>query len=211
MGRNHSVLILAPHTDDGELGCGGTISRFCKEGRNVYYAAFSTASESIPPPFPPDILKSEVKAATEVLGIPQNHLFLFDYQVRELGYHRQEILEDMIKLKEKLHPQIVFIPCMNDIHQDHLTIHLEGIRAFKECTVLGYELPWNNITFHTRHFVNLEEEHVEKKYKALQCYHSQNDRHYVNQDFIYSLARTRGVQIGTKYAEAFDVVRWVLM
>ena len=39
------ILILAPHTDDGELGCGGSISRFIEEGKNVFYAAFSTAEK----------------------------------------------------------------------------------------------------------------------------------------------------------------------
>ena len=44
MSANNRVLVLAPHTDDGELGCGGTISRMVEEGREVYYAAFSTAA-----------------------------------------------------------------------------------------------------------------------------------------------------------------------
>jgi LmbE family N-acetylglucosaminyl deacetylase len=210
MVRNNSVLILAPHTDDGELGCGGTISRFIEEGRSVYYAAFSTAADSILPPFPPDILTTEVKKAIKVLGIDQQNLMLFDYQVRKLECHRQEILEELLKIKNDIHPQTVFIPCQTDLHQDHLTIYNEGLRAFKDCTLLGYELPWNNISFHTRHFVCLKDKHIKKKYEALRCYQSQADRHYIHEDFLYALARTRGVQIGSKYAEAFDVIRWVL-
>ena len=42
---NDRVLVLAPHTDDGEFGCGGTISRFVQEGKEIFYAAFSTAEE----------------------------------------------------------------------------------------------------------------------------------------------------------------------
>ncbi|MBL6731310.1 MAG: PIG-L family deacetylase, partial [Bacteroidia bacterium] len=41
-----TVLILAPHTDDAELGCGGTIARFLEEGKKMYVAAFSTARAS---------------------------------------------------------------------------------------------------------------------------------------------------------------------
>ena len=209
-GQNHTILILAPHTDDGELGCGGTVSRFVEEGKSVYYVAFSTAPESVPPPFPADILKTEVRAATQKLGIPPENLILFDYKVRRLGFHRQEILDNMLQIKEQISPEMVFLPCMNDLHQDHSTVHNEGLRAFKDCTVLGYELPWNNITFHTRHFVILEKHHIENKYEALKCYQSQANKHYVNEEFIFGLARTRGVQIGKKYAEAFDVVRSVL-
>lgn len=204
------VLVLAPHTDDGELGCGGTIARFVEEGKLIYYAAFSTAAESVPPPLPNNILETEVREATRILGIPEQNLFLFNYQVRKLEYQRQEVLEDMIKLKRLIDPEIVFLPCANDLHQDHITVYNEGLRAFKNCTVLGYELPWNNITFHTRHFVFLKERHVAKKFEALRCYCSQAKRHYVNKDFIYGLARTRGVQLGTQFAEAFDVIRWVL-
>ena len=43
-----TVLILAPHTDDAELGCGGTIARFLEEGKKIYVAAFSTARASLP-------------------------------------------------------------------------------------------------------------------------------------------------------------------
>lgn len=210
MGKNNTILILAPHTDDGELGCGGTISRFVEEGRSIYYAAFSTAPESVPPPFPSDILKTEVKDATKNLGIPKENLILFDYQVRRLGFHRQEILDNMLQIKKEISPHVIYLPCVNDLHQDHVTIYNEGLRAFKDCTVLGYELPWNNISFHTRHFVVLEERHIRNKFEALKCYKSQSQRHYVNKEFIYGLARTRGVQIGKKYAEAFDVVRSVL-
>ena len=63
-----NVLILAPHTDDGELGAGGTISRLIEYGANVYYAAFSTAEASVPDGMPKDILKTEVKEAKKVVA-----------------------------------------------------------------------------------------------------------------------------------------------
>ena len=63
------VLVLAPHTDDGEFGCGGTIARFIKEGVEVHYVAFSACEQSVLPQFPSDILITEVAEATNVLGI----------------------------------------------------------------------------------------------------------------------------------------------
>ena len=51
-----TVLVLAPHTDDGEFGCGGTMARLIESGAEVTYAAFSTAAKSVPPDFPRDIL-----------------------------------------------------------------------------------------------------------------------------------------------------------
>lgn len=66
------VLVLAPHTDDGELGCGGTIHRLIQLGKEVHYVAFSTCEESVPEGFPKDILTKEVKAATASLGIKRS-------------------------------------------------------------------------------------------------------------------------------------------
>ena len=101
------------------------------------------------------------------------------------------------------------MPSLNDIHQDHLTIAQEGLRAFKFSTILGYELIWNNLTFNTTSFVKLEERHILNKFSALQEYHSQEGRDYMSKEFIFSLAKTRGVQIGQKYAEAFEVIRLI--
>lgn len=56
-----TILVLAPHTDDGELGCGGSIVRFLEEGKEVYYVAFSTAEDSVPEGFPKNILEMEVR------------------------------------------------------------------------------------------------------------------------------------------------------
>lgn len=206
----NKMLILAPHTDDGEFGCGGSIARFINEGKDVYYAAFSTAEESVPEPWPKDILKTEVKEATKRLGIPREHLIVFNFKVRELGYHRQEILEELVKIKKDVCPDLVFLPSSNDLHQDHSTVSTEGIRAFKNTTVLGYEIPWNNIKFQAEAFIILSEENINTKIKALDAYNSQKGRSYANEEFIRSLARTRGVQIGSRYAESFEVIRWVM-
>jgi len=203
------VLILAPHTDDGELGCGGTIARFIEEGKEVYYAAFSVAEKSVPEGFPKNILEIEVKKAMKILGVSESNLLIYKYEVRTFSYHRQEILEDIISLRKELQPDLVFIPSPNDLHQDHKVIAEEGIRAFKKSTILGYEMPWNNISFNTISFIPLEERHIKKKIDALRCYETQRYRSYLNEDFIRSLARTRGTQIEVEYAEAFEVIRWV--
>ena len=204
------ILVLAPHTDDGEFGCGGTIARFANEGNKVWYVAFSAAEKSVPDEFPRDILRKEVVEAMEILGVPKERRIILSYPVREFPLHRQELLDEMIKLGERIKPDIVFLPSTYDTHQDHQTIAQEGFRAFKKTTMLGYEVPWNNLTFSTQTFVFLKEEHINKKMEALKCYRSQQDRSYASEDFIRSLARTRGTQIGTKYAEAFEVIRWII-
>lgn len=208
--KNKSILVLAPHTDDGELGVGGTLTKIIRMGGDVTYVAFSTAEESVPEGFPKDILKTEVKAATEILGVKSENLKIFNYKVRKLNYSRQDILEDLIKLRKEKDYDCVFIPSLHDIHQDHTTIAQEAVRAFKNKTILGYELIWNNLSFNTQCFVKLDFEDVSNKYRALQEYHSQGRRNYLSKEFIFSLARARGVQVGCEYAECFEVVRLFL-
>jgi N-acetylglucosamine malate deacetylase 1 len=206
----NKVLVLAPHTDDGELGAGGTIARLIAEDVKVYYAAFSTAEQSVPPGFPKDALKTEVRAATRALGIAPENLFVYDYEVRKLGYVRQDVLDDLVKLRRDLDVDLVLMPSLRDIHQDHAVVAVEALRAFKTTRLLGYELIWNNLTFNTQFFVKLRREHVESKVRALCEYKSQAGRDYMSEDFIFSLARARGVQIGAQFAESFEVVRWVI-
>ena len=204
------VFVLAPHTDDGELGAGGTIAKLIELGADVYYFAFSTAEDSLPDGLPSNTLEIEVKNATKKLGIKEENVIIYHYKVRKLNYVRQEILEDLIRHKREMMPDLVIMPSLHDIHQDHSTIAKEGLRAFKTTTILGYELIWNNLTFNTVSFVKLDKRHIEAKINALQEYKSQKGRDYMSRDFIFSLARTRGVQIGCEYAESFEVIRWVM-
>jgi N-acetylglucosamine malate deacetylase 1 len=203
------VLVLAPHTDDGEFGCGGTIARLVSQGAEVHYAAFSACEQSVLPQFPSDILVTEVKAATKVLGIKPENLKLYKYDVRTFSYNRQLILDDILILKKDINPDLIFVPSLQDIHQDHATIALEAVRAFKFTSILSYELPWNNFNFATTCFVKLDEEFITAKVDALKKYESQAHRTYANEEFIRALARTRGVQINTRYAEVFEVIRWI--
>jgi len=204
------VLVLAPHTDDGEFGCGGSMARFLDERVEVFSAAFSSCSKSVPQGFPNDILVSEYKSANLALGVKKNNILLFDYDVRTFPSKRQEILDDLVSLRKDIAPDLVFMPSVYDIHQDHLTLAEEGLRAFKNSTILCYEVPWNNISFCTSSFIHLKAAHVNKKILALSNYKSQTHRNYAAPEFIRALALTRGVQISARYAEAFNVIRLVV-
>lgn len=205
-----NILVLAPHTDDGEFGCGATIAKIIEQGASVKYVAFSIAEESVPFGFPKDILNTEVSKATNILGIKASDLIIHRFPVRHFPEHRQEILEIMVKHNNDICPDMVFLPSTSDTHQDHKVIAAEGFRAFKKTIMLGYEIPWNNLTFRTNAFSILKKRHLDLKIDSLKCYISQLGRDYVTVDFIRSLAKTRGGQIGSKYAETFEVIRWII-
>lgn len=205
-----TILILAPHTDDGEFGCGGTIAKYVAEGVRAVYVAFSAAEQSVLPHLPRNILRTEVRKATAALGIADEDCLVFDFEVRRFPELRQSILDKMIELNRKYEPDIVFLPSINDTHQDHQTIAQEGFRAFKRTSMLGYEVPWNNLDFRTSCFVELTASQLEVKIQAVSKYESQRHRDYASAEYIRSLAHMRGTQIGGHYCEAFEVIRWVL-
>ena len=176
----------------------------------MYYVAFSTAKKSVPEGLPQDILEKEVKEATRRLGIKPENLIIFGFEVRKLNYVRQDLLEELIKLKNSVDPELVFLPSPNDLHQDHNTVSMEGMRAFKQTSLLGYEIPWNNLTFNNQCLVTLEKKHIDQKLYALDAYNSQKTRYYSTREYILSLARTRGIQANKEYAEAFEVIRWII-
>ena len=203
------ALVLAPHTDDGEFGCGGTTARLVEAGCEVRYVAFSIATRSLPPGFPPDTLAREVREATAELGIPESHLTVHDFDVRTFPDRRQDILELLVALWEEWQPDVVFQPSHHDVHQDHQTIAQEGLRAFKRTTILGYEIPWNNFDFSYGAYIALEQRHLERKVAAVERYASQQHRRYANAEYIWNLAKVHGTNVNRELAEVFQVYRIV--
>ena len=204
-----TVLALSPHTDDVELGAGGTLARWIEEGKEVFYVAFSIAEKSVPEGFPQNILEKECRQATKALGLKGNDISIYKFPVRDFPQFRQEILEIMVSLRDKLEPDLVLVPSLRDIHQDHRIIAEEGRRVFKHINLLAYELPWNLFSFEASCLIALQRRHVDKKVEAIKCYQSQKHRNYTGEEFLSGWVRSRGIQIHTEYAEAFDVMRLV--
>lgn len=207
-----NILILSPHADDAELGCGGSVAKFIEDGDNLLWIVFSTAEDSLPDDLPKDILKTEFFGVANDVGLDEKNYEIFNFKVRHLHEHRQDILEELVNIRKHFNPHLVIGPSVNDFHQDHQIVANEMIRAFKTTSsIISYELPWNHITFNTQLFIKLSEKHISIKHNILKNYKSQivQNKPYFSKDFIYGLANTRGVQCNSKYAEAFEVVRWM--
>ncbi len=187
-----TALFLGAHTDDVELGCGGTFQKYEK----AIYVAFSSCGNF-------DLVQ-ECKRSTFILNASET--LIFDFKVRNFDKQRQAILDRMIQLRDTFKPDVVFTH-MRDCHQDHQVIHDESIRAFKHCNLYAYELPWNNMESAINAFQEISGEELKKKVQALSRYTSQAQRPYMNANFITSLATVRGVQCGGEYAEGFQTIR----
>lgn len=208
--RDAQILVLAPHTDDGELGAGGSINKWVTAGNVVHYVAFSACESVQPPSRDPKILRDECQRATAVLGIVEARCRVLDFEVRQFSRDRQSILDAMIALRRELQPDLVVTPTSEDIHQDHAVISIESKRAFKSASILGYEVPWNNFRFDNTAFSVLSEDDMNAKCEALTEYGSQDDRPYMRREYQEAHLRYRGLQANTTFAEAFEVLRWYL-
>ena len=198
-----NILLLAPHADDVELGCGATVARFIEEKHNLLWIVFTDEQP----------LNSEHVKATEVMGLKNESLRALDFTLRHLSNRRQEVLECLVTLNSEFKPDLVVGPSLNDFHQDHQVVANEMVRAFKtSASIICYELPWNHISFDVQLLAKLTNRHIETKMKMLEKFGSELvvRGRYFSEKLMRGVALLRGTQAGTEYAEAFEVLRWIL-
>ena len=196
--RNKKALVLSPHTDDAELGCGGTIAKMIEEGWEVHIIYFSAVAERYPN------LVEEAAKSSEIMGVTHE---ILDFYTRFFPRDRQGILQALYDHSRTIEYDVVFTPTTTDIHQDHGVVTEEAKRAFRNCTLLGYELPWNNLSVSLNCFIPLKERHIKKKILALDCYDSQKHNPYFNEKFFRSVVKMRGIQLASDFAEGFETIK----
>ena len=210
IGEHSKILVISPHTDDVELAAGASVAKWLEKGSEIHWVTLSACHDSIPDGLPRDTLEMEAMAAASVMGISEDRFRILDFNVREFQSERQRVLQTFYDLNREISPDLVLIPALQDLHQDHATVAQEALRAFKYTSVVSYDVVWNNIDFRSTMFVSVDEAHIDLKINALAKYESQKHRPYMDEEFLRSQLRFRGTQGGVKYAEVFDVLRWYL-
>jgi len=125
------ILLLSPHTDDVEIGCGGTVIKFLELGDNILWVGFSTAENSLQADLPRDTLVKEYLCVINGLRLNKENYKIFNFPVRDFDEYRQEILEELVIIEDKFKPDMVIGPSLKDFHQDHRVVANEMVRAFK--------------------------------------------------------------------------------
>ncbi len=211
--ENKTILVISPHPDDVELGCGGTLAKLSNKGAEIHYISMADCGDELYADYCSQDLINECHKANSIINIPKEHNYMWRLPNKRLPTYRQEVLENIEEIKKRVLPDMVFIPSLNDLHQDHQTVSIEAIRVFKNsCSILGYEEIWNMLKSNNNLYFSLTEDNISKKMDMINCYKSQiyKGRDYLKEEYIKSIARTRGLQIGKKYAEAFEVIRWIM-
>ncbi|HID40411.1 MAG TPA: PIG-L family deacetylase [Calditrichaeota bacterium] len=203
------ILALSAHTDDIEFGCGATLHRLLEQNSEIHVIVFSICEDSVPNGLSKDVLLHEMYRSAKMLGIKKENIEVHRFPVRKFPQYRQEILEILVAAGKKIKPDLVFTHSTQDVHQDHHTVAEESIRAFRFTTLLGFELPWNNIISTSQVIVEVNENNLQAKTQAVACYESQNFRSYAEGDIFLSQAKLRGIQGRKPYAEAFEAIRFI--
>lgn len=198
------VLFLGAHPDDIELGCGALVHHVVRHTDVLCV----TLSDNQKNPDLKDVLEEHYEAMA-VLGVPKEKIVLGPFTTRVFHESRQDILEYFLKLRREFHPDLIFVHSKQDVHQDHLTMTDEALRAFRGITVLGFDVVRSSYGFFPHFLVEVTEEDVNKKIEALSKYETYRDRYYFNSELTRSIMVRHGALAERPFAEGFDILRIV--
>ena len=205
--KKEKLLVLAPHTDDESFGCGGLIVKTINEGGEVVILLFAKnyGNKNY----------NEFYKAIKILGVSRKNVIHTQYDDRPLEFDQigiKSIIDIIYSACNSVKPTTVAIPFIDSFHQDHEIVGKASIAALRPHgyipdRVLEYEQPfygvWGFKSFQPNYYVNLSSDQIKKKVEALKCYKSQT----VPTDMVISMAITRGIEIGTRLAEAYILRR----
>lgn len=219
------VLVFAPHADDEILGVGGTIAKYIDEGHEVYVCVITKGHPTMFPQVVIDQLREETIGSHKFLGITET-IFLEFPSVLLNEVPRYKLNKKIDEVINKVLPDIVFIPHFGDMHLDHYIVAqsvMVSVRPIKEHKVLEVysyetlsETEWNvphvSNTFIPTTFIDISK-YLDKKLKAMNFYATQlkDYPHPRSLEAIKALAKVRGSTVGVKYAEAFSLIRRLIL
>lgn len=204
------LLLLAPHCDDEMAGLPLYFYLQRKGNVELKILSFSPCKETAQSlHYAKDAIAKEEQVALHSVGIPLESIQTFQFPVRRFSEHRQEILEELIKIRTDFNPDIVLGPNSSDIHQDHQVVHNEMLRCFKiSTTILGWAYPWNTFCEENNVFFELDEIMIEKIIAFCTCFETQKHKRYMQEDFIRAQFVNTGIKIEKPFAAGYQCIRF---
>jgi LmbE family N-acetylglucosaminyl deacetylase len=198
------VLFLGAHPDDLELGCGALIHHIAK----LADVSCVTLSDNQNTPDLGNVVE-EQRRSMGILGVPAERTRYGPFITRVFPEARQQVLEFFLQLREEVQPDIVFVHSNHDVHQDHLTMTEEALRAFRGITLLGFDVVRSSYGFFPHFLVEVRQEDVDAKIEALSQYQTYRDKYYFNSELTRSIMIRNGALAEAPFAEGFDILRVV--
>jgi LmbE family N-acetylglucosaminyl deacetylase len=195
------VLCLGAHSDDIEIGCGGTILRLIRDYPNIIvtWIVFGSNGQRSE--------EAQNSASQFLASVREKEIIIKNYRDGFFPYRGEQIKEYFEQLKNRTSPDMIFTHYRHDLHQDHRLICELTWNTFRDHLILEYEVPkYDGDVGAPNFFVHLNEGICSQKVEFLLAhFKTQKDRHWFTADTFLSMLRLRGVESRSpgKYAEAF--------
>jgi LmbE family N-acetylglucosaminyl deacetylase len=200
------ILFVGAHPDDIEIGCGALLAHIAKNSEAELRCV--TISDNQKNPALKNVVKEHYQSM-EILGVEEDEIIMRDFETRNFPRDRQQILEFLYELNSSFKPNIVFTHSEADIHQDHGVVTTEALRAFRGTSVLGFDVLRSSYGFFPHFLVEVSEQEVNLKVKALGAYETYRTKYYFNPEIIRSTLVRHGALAEKPFAEGFDILRIV--
>jgi LmbE family N-acetylglucosaminyl deacetylase len=201
LNRVKRVLCLGAHSDDIEMGCGGTVLRMIEQSKSIEFYWLVLSSN-------PTRAKEAQRSANAFLsGAGHKTVVVKSFRDGFFPYLDPPVKECFEELKKVFTPDVIFTHCRHDLHQDHRLVCELTWNTFRDHFILEYEIPkYDGDLRSPNFFVPLRETHARKKVKSLMRYFTtQQNKQWFSEELFYGLMRLRAAEAAsaTRYAEAF--------
>lgn len=200
-GDRLSVLCLGAHSDDIEIGAGGTILSWIASGvrLDIHWCVLSAIGKRA--------AEAEASAAAFMAGTERKKIELATFRDGFFPYDGQELKAWMEGLKGRAQPDVILTHRHDDAHQDHREVCQLTRNSFRDHLILEYEIPkWDGDLGQPNLYVPVDAQAVERKIDLLLAHFgSQRSKDWFDAETFRGLARLRGMECRAPagYAEAF--------
>ncbi|MBY6367220.1 PIG-L deacetylase family protein [Rhodococcoides corynebacterioides] len=204
-GPVHSVAVVGAHPDDIAIGAGGTLLSLCAADVTDVHALVLTGGGTA--------REDEERAAlADFCSGAAVHLTVLDVPDGRSPQHWNTVKEGLEEFRRTCEPDVVLAPQRADAHQDHRLLAKLVPTTFRDHLVLGYEIvKWESDLPRTTVLIPLPDEVARRKAALLSThYRSQHGHDWYDDETFLGLARLRGVQCRSRYAEGFVVEKMLL-
>lgn len=201
--RPLQVLCLGAHSDDIEIGCGGSILEFLRTRKNLHFhwVVFSSGKDRD--------REARRSASLFLKGAAKQHVEVLDFRNSFFPSEGAAIKEYFETLKASLAPDVIFTHTRHDLHQDHRVINRLTWNTWRDHLILEYEIPKYDADLGSPNFfVPFDRRICGRKIRHLMaCFATQRNKHWFTEDTFHGLMRIRGIEANApgRFAEGFYV------
>jgi LmbE family N-acetylglucosaminyl deacetylase len=199
--RVKRVLCLGAHSDDIEIGCGGTVLRMIEQSKSIEFYWLVLCAN------PERTMEARRSANAFLARARKKTIVVKPFRVGFLPYLGPPVKECFEELKKAFTPDVIFTHCRHDLHQDHRLVCELTWNTFRDHFILEYEVPKYDADLRSPNFfVPLSDAQARKKVNNLMRYFTtQRNKRWFREELFYGLMRLRSTEAAspTRYAEAF--------